>query len=166
MELRYRFTNKEVTPWGGMGFLRQFLGKMGFSACVSACECLPQPGSNRGYRPSVLSESFVCSVWCGATRFVHTELTRLDRALGKIFGWVRVPAQDAYKRFFSKFSQTDNLRVADYFFRWLLESYQYDNFTLDFDSSVLTRYGEQEGAKRGYIRRRKGVRRIIRLSRL
>jgi len=36
-------------------------------------------------------------------------------------GWVRVPAQDAYKRFFGKFSQTDNLRVADYFFRWLLE---------------------------------------------
>ena len=99
MELTYRFTNKEVTPWGGMVFLKQFLGKMGFSECVSACECLPQPGSNRGYRPSVLLESFVCSVWCGATRFVHTELTRLDRALGKIFGWVRVPAQDAYKRF-------------------------------------------------------------------
>jgi hypothetical protein len=58
--------------------------------------------------------------------------------LGQIFGWERVPAQDAYKRFFSKFTQTDNLRIADYFFRWILESYQYDNFTIDFDSSVLT----------------------------
>jgi len=63
MELTYRFTNKEVTPWGGMGFLKQFLGKMGFSEYVSACEYLPQPGSNRGHRPSVLLESFVCSVW-------------------------------------------------------------------------------------------------------
>jgi hypothetical protein len=76
--------------------------------------------------------------------------------LGQIFGWERVPAQDAYKRFFNKFNQTDNLRVADYFFRWLIENYNYDNFTLDFDSSVLTRYGVQEGAKRGYNPQKKG----------
>jgi hypothetical protein len=76
--------------------------------------------------------------------------------LGRIFGWERVPAQDAYKRFFSKFSQADNLRVADYFFRWLIENYRYDNFTIDFDSSVLTRYGTQEGAKRGYNPHKKG----------
>ena len=150
MELTYQFTNKEITPWGGMAFLKQFLDKMRFSAQVSSCDFLPQPGSNRGYAPSVLLESFICSVWCGATKFIHTELTRSDRALSQIFRWERVPAQDAYKRFFSKFTQTDNLRVADYFFRWILDNYQYDNFTIDFDSSVLTRYGSQEGAKRGY----------------
>ena len=105
---------------------------------------------------SVLLEAFVCSVWCGATRFIHTELTRSDRALGQIFGWERVPAQDAYKRFFNKFSQIDNLRVADYFFRWLIDSYHYGNFTVDFDSSVLTRYGVQEGAKRGYNPQKRG----------
>jgi hypothetical protein len=77
-------------------------------------------------------------------------------ALGKIFGWARVPAQDGYKRFFNKFTSTDNLRVADYFFRRLIENYQYDNFTVDFDSSVLTRYGVQEGAKRGYNSQKRG----------
>ena len=156
MGLTYQFTNKEITPWGGMVFLKQYLDKMGFSGQVCTCDLLPQPGSNRGYSPSVLLESFVCSVWCGATRFIHTELTRSDRALSKIFGWERVPAQDAYKRFFSKFTQTDNLRVADYFFRWLIDNYQYDNYTIDFDSSVLTRYGNQEGAKRGYNPQKKG----------
>jgi hypothetical protein len=156
MELAYQFTNKEITPWGGMAFLKQFLDKMAFSEQVSACDFLLQPGSNRGYDLSVLLEAFVCSVWCGATRFIHTELTRSDRALGQIFKWERVPAQDAYKRFFSKFSQTDNLRVADYFFRWIIDSYHYDNFTLDFDSSVLTRYGTQEGAKRGYNPQKRG----------
>ena len=30
MGLMYQFTNKEVTPWGGMVFLKQFLDKMGF----------------------------------------------------------------------------------------------------------------------------------------
>jgi hypothetical protein len=28
MELTYQFTNKEITPWGGMVFLKQFLDKM------------------------------------------------------------------------------------------------------------------------------------------
>ena len=27
---------------------------------------------------------------------------------------------------------------------------KFNNFTLDIDSSVMTRYGEQEGAKKGY----------------
>jgi hypothetical protein len=156
MNLTYQFTNKEVTPWGGMVFLRQFLDQIKFSEQVSGCSFLPQPGSNRGYDPSVILESFICSIWCGATRFIHTEQIRSDRALSKIFGWKNVPAQDAYKRFFGKFSQTDNLRTADYFFRWLIESYQYDNFTLDIDSSVLTRYGSQEGAKRGYNPQKRG----------
>jgi hypothetical protein len=156
MELTYQFTNKEITPWGGMVFLKQFLDKMAFSEQVAACDFLPQPGSNRGYAPSELLEAFVCSVWCGATKFIHTELTRSDKALSNIFEWERVPAQDAYKRFFSKFSSTDNLRVADYFFRWLIENYQYDNFTIDFDSSVLTRYGTQEGSKRGYNPQKRG----------
>jgi len=156
MELLYRFTDKEVTPWGGMAFLKQFLDKIRFSEQVSSCSVLPQPGSNRGYNPSVLLESFICSVWCGATKFLHTEMIRADRALSKIFNWKIVPGHDAYKRFFSKFTQTDNLRVADYFFRWIFENYHYDNFTVDFDSSVLTRYGSQEGAKRGYNSQKKG----------
>ena len=104
----------------------------------------------------VLLEAFVCSVWCGATRFVHTEQTRHDPALAGIFGWKNVPAQDAYKRFFGKFSQSDNLRVADHFFRWQIGHCRNDNLTVDFASSVLTRYGGQEGAKRGYNAQKPG----------
>ncbi len=32
----------------------------------------------------------------------------------------------------------------------------FDNYTLDVDSSVITRYGQQEGAKRGYNPEKKG----------
>ena len=76
METLYLFTEKEITPWGGMAFLKQFLDKMGFGQTVAACDCLPQPGSNRGYDPNDLLEAFVCGVWCGATKFVYTEQTR------------------------------------------------------------------------------------------
>ncbi|MDR1887139.1 MAG: transposase [Prevotellaceae bacterium] len=139
-----------------MVFLKQCPEQIKFSEQVATCPHLPQPCSNRGYTLPVLLASFICSVWCGATKFLHTEQTRADRAPAKIFDWKSVPGQDAYRRFFSKFTQVDNLRTADYFLRWLIQSYQYDNFTLDFDSSVLTRYGHQEGAKRGYNPQKRG----------
>jgi hypothetical protein len=33
---------------------------------------------------------------------------------------------------------------------------KFDNFTLDIDSSIITRYGEQEGAAKGYNPRKPG----------
>jgi hypothetical protein len=32
---------------------------------------LPQPGSNRGYRPEQLIEQMIVSIWCGACRFAY-----------------------------------------------------------------------------------------------
>ena len=151
------FTSKEITPWGGMVFLKQMLDKMRFSELVSGCEHLPVSGSNRGYAPEVIVESFITSIWCGANRFMHTELTRLDPALARIFGWKSVPAQDVFKRYFSKFDQVTNLEVSQYFYSWIFDNFHFDHFTLDIDSSVLTRYGESlEGAKRGYNPTKKG----------
>lgn len=140
-----------------MVFLKQMLDKMRFSDIVRKCEHLPTSGSNRGYSPEVILEAFIASIWCGATRFMHTELTRLDPALVRIFGWKSVPAQDAYKRYFSKFEQVTNLEVSQYFYSWLFDNYHFDHFTLDIDSSILTRYGNQvEGAKKGYNPKKKG----------
>lgn len=150
MEFDISYTNKEITPWGGMVFLRQMLNKIGFKEQIEKCEALPMPGSNRGYLPTSIIESFLVSIWCGANRFMHTEITRHDQALRKIFGWGKCPGQDVFKRYFFKFGQTTNQDVSRHFFTWMFNSVKFDNFTLDCDSSVLTRYGEQQGAKRGY----------------
>jgi hypothetical protein len=87
---------------------------------------------------------------------MHTEVTRHDVALGKIFNWDVIPAQDTYKRFFNKFDQVTNQKVSDYFYCWIFDNFKFDNFTLDIDSSVMTRYGTQEGAKKGYNPSKKG----------
>lgn len=150
MKFDISYTNQEITPWGGMVFLRQMLDKIGFKSEVENCIDLPQPGSNRGYSPVSIIESFLVSIWCGANRFMHTEVTRHDEALKKIFGWKQSPAQDVYKRYFVKFSQATNQKVSNHFYSWIFNSVQFDNYTLDCDSSVLTRYGDQQGAKRGY----------------
>lgn len=150
MKYDISYTNQEITPWGGMVFLRKMLDKIGFKTQVEQCSHLPQPRSNRGYSPKTIIESFLVSVWCGANRFMHTEVTRHDAALKKIFEWEQSPAQDTFKRYFSKFTQVINQKVSDHFFTWLFDNVEFDNFTMDCDSSVLTRYGEQEGARRGY----------------
>ncbi len=78
MEFDISYTNKEVTPWGGMVFLRQMLQKIGFRELIEKNVDLPQPGSNRGYETATIIESFITSIWCGANRFLHTEVTRHD----------------------------------------------------------------------------------------
>ena len=130
--------------------MRQMLEKIDFKKQIEGCGDLPVQGSNRGHDPRLLIESFLVSIWCGANRFMHTEVTRHDDALKEIFGWEKVPGQDAFKRYFSKFDQAINQRVSDYFYSWLFNNVKFDNYTLDCDSSVLTRYGSQEGAKKGY----------------
>lgn len=149
-EMKIEFTDKSITSWGGMVLLKNMLEQMNFKNVINSIGSLPQQGSNRGYQPYTLIESFMTSVWCGANRFIHTEITRHDRTLGQIFGWKQIPAQDAYKRYFSKFTQSTNQEVFNQLNTWFFDNLQFDNYTLDFDSSVLTRYGEQEGAKRGY----------------
>ncbi len=156
MEFEISYTSKEITPWGGMVFLKQMLQKIGFRELVENNPDLPVSGSNRGYKISTIIEGFITSIWCGANRFLHTELTRHDAALGKIFEWKNTPGQDTYKRFFSKFTQVTNQKVSNYFYSWFFDNVKLDNYTLDIDSSVMTRYGEQEGAKKGYNPRKKG----------
>lgn len=108
MEFDISYTSKEITPWGGMIFLRQMLQKIGFKSFIESIMNLPESKSNRGYKTATIIEGFITSIWCGANRFLHTEVTRHDTALGEIFDWKQTPAQDTYKRFFSKFDQATN----------------------------------------------------------
>lgn len=139
-----------------MVFLSQMLKKIKFRELIDDNLDLPKSGSNRVYKSSTIIEGFITSIWCGANRFLHTEVTRHDIALGKIFDWKNTLGQDTYKRFFAKFDQAKNQRVSDYFYSWIFDNFKFDNFTLDIDSSVMTRYGYQEGAKKGYNPAKKG----------
>jgi hypothetical protein len=41
-------------------------------------------------------------------------------------------------------------------YRWLFDQIQIDRITLDLDSTVMTRYGKQEGAAKGYNPKKPG----------
>jgi len=50
MDMKLEFTDRQITPWGGMGLMKRMLDHIGFERALGACD-LPQPGSSRGYRP-------------------------------------------------------------------------------------------------------------------
>jgi len=147
MDLKIEFTDKEITPWGGIVLLKRMIDKIGFEKVLLD---LPKPGSNRGYLPTQLVISFLVSVWCGANRFLHTEVTRQDEVIKRIFGWKTMAGHLSFERFFGKFSKARNQRVFTDIYQWFFNQLKFDNYTLDVDSSVLTRFGFQQGATKGY----------------
>ena len=149
-DFELQFSDKLITPWGGMALVKRMLDHIGFDRALSDAG-LPQPGSNRGYRPEQLIMQMMLSVWCGGNRFEHAEVTRFDRVLGAIFGIDRMANFKAITRLFGRCTQTLNDRVFGSLYRGLFEQLHIGRVTLDLDSTVITRFGEQQqGAARGY----------------
>ncbi len=145
-----KFTSREVSAWGGLALLKRMLDGMGFKSAVQSWE-LPQPGSNRGYAPEQLIEQMIVSIWCGAARFSHADITRLDTTLMRLFGWGRAAGHKAIVRLFQRFDQPSATRVQTSGYQWLFNKLGLRPVTLDVDSSVLTRWGSQiEGGAKGY----------------
>ena len=101
MGFELRFTGKEVTAWGGMGLMKRLLDHLDFDSALQLAG-LPRPGSNRGYPPEQLIVQLMLSIWCGANRFEHTEVTRHDPVLERLFGFKRMANFKAIMRLFRK----------------------------------------------------------------
>lgn len=144
-----RFVNKEITPFGGLSLFLKMLERCHFEKELSECG-MPLQGSNRGYNPIQLIHGLFAGVWCGANCFGHLDVVRYDTALCNLLGWKRGADHRAYQRYLNKFSQATNQRVFGELYSWFFSQLTFDNYTLDFDSTVMVREGCQEGAVRGY----------------
>ena len=151
-----KFTDREVTAWGGLALLKRMLDGMGFKDALQSWQ-LPQPGSNRGYAPEQLIEQMIVSIWCGAARFAHADITRLDATLVRLFDWGHAAGHKAIVRLFQRFDQSSASRVHTNSYAWLFDKLRLNPITLDVDSTVLTRWGNQiEGGAKGYNPKNKG----------
>lgn len=151
-----KFTSREVSAWGGLALLKRMLDGLGFKAAMQSWD-LPKPGSNRGYAPEQLIEQMIVSIWCGAARFVHADITRLDSTLIRLFGWSKAAGHKAIVRLFQRFDQMSATRVQMSSYQWLFNKLGLGPITLDVDSSVLTRWGSQiEGGAKGYNPKNRG----------
>jgi hypothetical protein len=155
-DMTFEYSNKKVTPFGGMILIKRFLERTGINEFLLSSPELPQSGSNSGYDPLHIIQAFWVSIWLGANRFAHTTVLRHDSVLQKIFGWTRCPSDNTYIRFFKKLDIEKSSKLFYTLGRWFFGQLKFDYFTLDVDSSVWTRYGNQQGAKKGYNPKKRG----------
>jgi hypothetical protein len=155
VNLPIEYSDKPVTPFGGMALMKCFIDQTGIRDHLATLD-LPQGGSNRAYDPVHIIESFWLGIWTGASRYIHCDWLRQDQTLAAIFGYDSLPSQSTYSRFFGKFSQARNTAVFPALQRWFFSQINVGAVTVDFDSTVITRDGSQEGSAKGYNPNRKG----------
>jgi len=149
VNLPIEFSDKKVTPFGGMTLMKRFVDSLGIRDQLRALP-LPQGQSNRAYDPVQIIESFWLSIWTGASRYIHADWLRYDTVLQSIFSFENMPSQSTYSRFFHKFSDRRNTEVFPALHSWMADQVQLPEITLDLDSTVITRAGSQEGSAKGY----------------
>lgn len=153
--IEWEYSSKAVSPWGGMRMMKELIDKTKIMDKLNELS-LPRPQSNRGYDPIDVIESFLVCVWLGGSRFAHTALIRFDEVLKKTFNWKKVPSVSTYTRFFGKFTREQIDHTFPELNKWFLKQIPMKKISLDLDSSVITRYGEQEGSLVGYNPAKRG----------
>lgn len=155
-ELAHEFTSRKVSPWGGIKFFHKTYVTSGIRDFLSKLN-LPHPGSNRGYSPLDLIEGFMTSVVLGAKRLEHSGMLRMDDVIQEIFGWKRgMASASTFSRFFNKFDVERNDQIFPVLMKFILSKIPIRYMTIDIDSSVITRYGQQECAVKGYNPAKRG----------
>jgi len=152
----YDFTDKQISAWGGLRLVQEMLKRIQFSEKLQRIG-LPLKGSNRGYDSASLVEGFIVSVILGAKRLVHSGTIGNDAVIKRVFGWKRgMGSQSTFSRFFNRFSLEDNDRIMRVFNQEWFSNIGLDRHTIDIDSSVITRFGAQEGVAVGYNPKKHG----------
>ncbi len=155
-KLNIRYTDRPITPFGGLATVKNFYQNSGLQDVISSLP-LPQPGSNRGYDPVDIVEGFLISVILGARRLAHAGLLRHDKVVSEMFGWTKgMASESTFSRFFKKFDVELNDELFIELNRWWFTKLKIKHHTVDIDSTVITRYGNQDGVEVGYNPRKPG----------
>jgi len=149
-ELAHEYTRRKISPWGGIKYFQKTYAKTGLKEFMKGIG-LPESGSNRGYEATDLVEGFMTSVVLGAKRLEHSGMLRSDEVIKEIFGWKKgMASASTFSRFFAKFDATRNATIFPLLMQKFFSQIEIARMTVDVDSTVITRYGEQEGARKGY----------------
>src|SRR3954467_674656 len=152
-----RETQRAVTPFGGIAVFISFLDKIGLVEAVRQHMPIRLTSPNH-IDPTSTFTAFLVSVLGGARRFAHTSLLRGDRALHALLGLTRFPTDDTIRNLFRRFGMREVHQLYAPLAQWQMERLpvRVQGYSLDLDSTVLERYGQQEGSLRGYNPRKRG----------
>ena len=152
-----RETQRAVTPFGGIAVFISFLDKIGFVTAVRQHMPIRWRSPNH-IDPTCTFTAFLVSVLVGARRFAHASLLRGDRALHALLGLNRFPTDDTIRNLFRRFGRGEVQRWFEPLAEWQMQRLpqRCEGYTLDLDSTVFERYGQQEGSLKGHNPRKHG----------
>lgn len=148
-EIGITFTDKPVTPWGGLVLFSGLARKIGLEAALR--DALPfELTSPNATDPVEIVLAFMAGVLTGSRRLAHIERIRWDKGVKGILGLERFVSGSTLARFFRRFTAGKVTEIFESLQRWLLSQIIVNEDILDLDSTILERYGKQEGAFLGY----------------
>ena len=151
-KILFGFTDHPITVWAGVILLRVYF------EWIKLREELNEALVNFGKRSNnQISSVEVMLSWfyglaLGAERFEHFTRYRRDRLLGELLGIKRYGSPDTLRRLFLRFNYQKVTEVSERLMGFSLSRSHpiLLGHTLDLDSTVFCRYGEQEGSLKGY----------------
>jgi DNA-directed RNA polymerase subunit N (RpoN/RPB10) len=152
-----RETKRAVTPYGGAAVFIAFLAKINLVEQLRRHMPIQWKSPNR-IDPTDTFVAFLITVLVGARRFAHAAWLRSDRALHALLGIARFPTDDTIRNLFREFAMGHVQRLYEPLAEWQMERLplRADGYTLDLDSTVFERYGQQEGSLKGHNPRKHG----------
>lgn len=158
--IKIDFTRKKMTAYGGFSLLANFFKQIKLKEAIETIMPIQEysPNSTGIYSKMVM---YFSMIYAGAERFAHVGYLGNKEILASIFGVKRMAdAATTLTRFFNKIK---NLKYADTLsyglWSYLAQLIQWEHIVEDwltFDSTVIVRYGKQEGAKKGYNPKKQG----------
>lgn len=160
--VKLSFTNKAITAYGGFSVVAKLLEKLDFRRNVEAMIPFEETSPNAtGVYAKVLR--FGLTVLAGGRRFSHTMfLGDSVEIYESVFSVRRLPKSiSAVTRFFNRICSYQAVEflaerlwayTCEHVIPWHIVKEDY----LSLDSTVITRYGEQEGSAIGYNPEKKG----------
>jgi hypothetical protein len=152
-----RETNRAVTPFGGVAVFVSFLQKIDLVGQLRKHMPVHWKSPNQ-IDPTDSFLAFLITVLVGAKRFAHAALLRGDRALHALLGIQRFPVDDTIRNLFRQFGMGHVQRLYEPLAEWQMQRLPLrpEGYTLDLDSTVFERYGQQEGSLKGHNPRKHG----------
>ena len=136
--------------------VKEFMDRSGIHENIKSLP-FQSKGSAIGHDHWEIVESFLVSVILGAGNCTGSAQLGYDDIMKEIFQWKKgMPSQSTLSRFFRKYEQYESDEIFSQLQTWWFNQLSDDKITLDFDSTVITRYGDQEGAAVGYNPKKKG----------
>lgn len=150
-EIPIEYTSKPLSGWGGLSLMFEYLDRIGF--CDQLRQAVKEMKvSNNRVENADLVLTFLAAVLVGGNRFAHVQRIFRDEVVRQITGAKRLGSEDTVRRFFLSLSasEAEDLYTVLHEFSSTLLLRHIQEDVLDLDSTILERYGLQEGVSKGY----------------